>query len=662
MNDIYRSATEVIVFLGDGPNHRITGCSQHKDPGSQVVFYNNSSDDALQSKFLSVWQPPGRGRQSARAFDVICLLSLLARPRISSQPFEFLEGIPENLLRKLFESLRRMICSPWWDRIWVVQEIIVGSTVTVQYGNVSAPWSMLSDVALAHSQDGTSDGTGNAGMLSSEHRKVLDLLVRRVADIDHRRQTWRENKRPPLLSLVREFSSRKASDDRDKIFALLGLCHSNTTCRPVYSSSVKMVYQSFAVDAIRTSKSLSVLSGDLGRKNRQDLPSWVPDWSATFDEHERHRADLFDKYDACGGFSCSTIIESYGSWKSDDFHGRDVSQHVLEDHVCDQMSLLADSLKDVTNPARLLPKYYAPALDTYKKTRGDRVNKLCDLLASFCHPAGARTIETLAYYSLGWNYRQYDWLVLKGKSIDTVENVLEPLYPSPDLATTLDTVRAWAEAAKVGESEDELTSREVEFAATLVSGIKTTANGFERLEDQDKRILLEWYRQRILKLPPLSPKEGFKPPTPETLDSFTRMMKISASGRAFFITTEGRMGLGPASMRRGDGLYLLPGGRLPMILREQRRPPGFRKTLRSKRKFSLIGDCYLHGAMDGSLSKPEFRPHNEGSLPEEILRDARLEALKIPILKDSDDNMQMKWRTAAEAMNDLDLLTSITII
>lgn len=117
-------------------------------------------------------------------------------------------------------------------------------------------------------------------------------------------------------------------------------------------------------------------------------------------------------------------------------------------------------------------------------------------------------------------------------------------------------------------------------------------------------------------------------------------VECAANGRCFFITQKGRLGIGPPSLRPDDGVYLLHGSRVPMILRKS----GISRTCRDKvveklvlstdeaqAKFSagdrnktkmaagressrfsacnenhedcykVIGDAYVHGIMDGNM-------------------------------------------------------------
>ncbi|QRD83729.1 heterokaryon incompatibility protein-domain-containing protein [Aspergillus flavus] len=76
--------------------------------------------------------------------------------------------------------------------------------------------------------------------------------------------------------------------------------------------------------------------------------------------------------------------------------------------------------------------------------------------------------------------------------------------------------------------------------------------------------------------------------------------------RRFFITAHGRIGLGPATMEKGDRVCVLPGGRTPFILRRhrdgrilRRSPDGFELYVEFPTACELLGDCYVRGLMDG---------------------------------------------------------------
>ena len=76
-------------------------------------------------------------------------------------------------------------------------------------------------------------------------------------------------------------------------------------------------------------------------------------------------------------------------------------------------------------------------------------------------------------------------------------------------------------------------------------------------------------------------------------------IRTSTHGRRFFISQEGNMGLAPSHafvISRPDEIFVVPGGGSPLILR----PAGEQFISgRNVPTYEFIGECYLHGFMDG---------------------------------------------------------------
>ena len=67
------------------------------------------------------------------------------------------------------------------------------------------------------------------------------------------------------------------------------------------------------------------------------------------------------------------------------------------------------------------------------------------------------------------------------------------------------------------------------------------------------------------------------------------LRKLMSVNRVFFVTGEGRMGLGPTNTQKGDKICILCGGQVPFLLREE------------GMCWRLKGDAYLDGVMNVSF-------------------------------------------------------------
>jgi hypothetical protein len=92
---------------------------------------------------------------------------------------------------------------------------------------------------------------------------------------------------------------------------------------------------------------------------------------------------------------------------------------------------------------------------------------------------------------------------------------------------------------------------------------------------------------------------------------FLRRVQSVIWNRRFAVTDRpGGFALLPASAKEDDLIFVLYGCSVPVVLR---REPG---SADSDFKYELIGECYVHGVMDGLLSSLEAEAHDEGVVDE----------------------------------------------
>jgi len=93
------------------------------------------------------------------------------------------------------------------------------------------------------------------------------------------------------------------------------------------------------------------------------------------------------------------------------------------------------------------------------------------------------------------------------------------------------------------------------------------------------------------------------------MNAFLVNMTTAVLKRRFFITEMGYAGNGPAKVKPGDEIFILCGGRMPLVLRAdlaEKSPQAASPEWRPRH--ALVGDCYIHGIMDGeAASNFEYR-------------------------------------------------------
>jgi hypothetical protein len=97
--------------------------------------------------------------------------------------------------------------------------------------------------------------------------------------------------------------------------------------------------------------------------------------------------------------------------------------------------------------------------------------------------------------------------------------------------------------------------------------------------------------------------------------SFLEAFSTAILHRRFFITGRGYIGIGPGRMQAGDQIYILSGGTVPLVLRRAETqviftPPDMSDP-QPQLLHTFVGDCYVHGIMDGEYikgRKEDLRP------------------------------------------------------
>ncbi|KIW16866.1 hypothetical protein PV08_04056 [Exophiala spinifera] len=110
-----------------------------------------------------------------------------------------------------------------------------------------------------------------------------------------------------------------------------------------------------------------------------------------------------------------------------------------------------------------------------------------------------------------------------------------------------------------------------------------------RLRFRDHEIFAEWRRRSQWRATQLESSQ-----TLQSTDLLDEYISSTTRNRRLFMTAGGKLGIGPAGTKRGDYLYLLAGATHPCLLRQVK----YRLDL-----YQLVGECYVHGIMNGEATK-----------------------------------------------------------
>ncbi|KAK8054948.1 hypothetical protein PG993_000175 [Apiospora rasikravindrae] len=293
MREIYQRSTEVIVWLGDSKADDTLGPSDTQSP-------------SLVER--DVWG----------ALDIVHSLAY-GKLALDIPAFRSLDKAGP-IMRGFGAIAERS----WWERVWVVQEVVVAKRVTVFYGDISVPWELLCRAAEQLHRSQQNCHLDSMYPYLTEGQPLSDF-ARLVSNIDSTRREWRSRTPLVALQLLRKFRSHKATDPKDKVFALLGLVQYWGRSQPIsadYSHSIESTFLGTMMMLISSTESLSVLAGSTGRAclATRRAPSWVIDWSFPEEEMEYSRLKTLVLHSAGGSIQGSVrlhgggILESPACW------------------------------------------------------------------------------------------------------------------------------------------------------------------------------------------------------------------------------------------------------------------------------------------------------------------------------------------------------------
>ncbi|PMD43635.1 hypothetical protein L207DRAFT_510144 [Hyaloscypha variabilis F] len=460
-----------------------------------------------------------------------------------------------------WKALAGFLGRAWWNRIWIVQEIVLAKEALVLCGTASMTWTQL-EYSL-HYTSNLLDEIKTQVQDQGDHSKIRDC-VRKIARLTAIRR------RKDNLNVVDVFDNvggNDCTDKRDKIYGLLGIIpDADLVCpRPDYGLPVEEVHRRAFGNLATETENLDFLSLIVNRPPNtrgggfpSNFPSWCPDMTSSYFRNI-HRLNTFlilppqsqPQFCASGTepayarLSSNARIIRISGVRLDVVDGvfPGESGFRLNLELTRQTQSQATAYGDEDQTYEALWRSFVAGLNIYNASEGN-------------YEAPAQFGEFFARQCCNAE-RQHQSLIAEG--IEVAFDINKPssitsVFTPEDPAWPFNT---WYKY-----------NREAIFAGRSV------------------RQWAERYTPHHIEI------EGAVP-----LDQMPKWKDFSGSwgpanfGRRMVTTEKGYIGMALELSRRGDLVCLLFGCRMPVVLR----PEG--------EYFRFMGECYMHGLMFGEGMK-----------------------------------------------------------
>ena len=589
------------------------------DKGEQISIM---ADIYRNAKQVTIWLGP----EENGALALSLVRRLWIRTRLSDAMGSRISGYSLNALSPTWESFRKLLQNPWFQRSWVVQEVM-SRKVIVQYGDGKLDWTILSRFAMAVQKDmqtmdrihalAINDGhsLSRSSSLCLKYIRIMEdfrsIQPRQLYGLNQISST--DDHLSLLFYLTRMFRSNcrfQATNTQDRIFALLNLSGlasnkefntlldtadllGNKTPQntPDYNHRLAKFFTIAAAHFLTSGpqgRRLDFLShaGTSNLSQLPNLPSWVPDWSL------EPRSSPLLAHDGTLEIlqhpRLKGILESVADWQSYDeisFSGRPQQQAALE--KLHQMSavMITQTMYRATKDS--LPSFTVHEEEGILELKGRVVDRLHSVGKPF--PDLNFDGEGSHYPAVQGRYLEpiivtiMEWFALSQTALSRVPSST-PIHRQKLLAHAMLFERTIL--ADVSHPLFDFT-----LSSSPVRPVPEGKVGFAALIMRlaDGKISLASIRTEAL----------------QNLGEWVAHLGTTCRGRYFGVTEAGMMGLFPVGGKVGDEVALAFGMGVPVLVRvvEQDRQGGKKVNEKNvgekKQLYKLIGPAYVHGIMDG---------------------------------------------------------------
>ncbi|KAI1735821.1 heterokaryon incompatibility protein-domain-containing protein [Xylaria scruposa] len=202
------------------------------------------------------------------------------------------QGSASNIIaawqwRAHFTAVVSLFEREFWNRLWIVQEIINAQTVIVYCGDLSAPWEVFQQVSAIFGRHELDirhrfpQGVTKSSRLGLPYAETMCRKGPASLDILHQPA---DKGFEALLKVLRVCRTKLAAEPRDKVFGILGILSEDVRgeLSPNYNASIREVYTNVVDVLLHTTRRVDIICDAIYypvHTSTVKLPTWVPDWS-----------------------------------------------------------------------------------------------------------------------------------------------------------------------------------------------------------------------------------------------------------------------------------------------------------------------------------------------------------------------------------------------
>jgi hypothetical protein len=481
----------------------------------------------------------------------------------------------------------------WFSRRWIIQEIAFAKSATVHCGKEQLEWAVLAkaaEVLAVLEGDGSQFINRRSGKATGSVCERLHNATKLERIRKELQASEGERKERQLLNCLDEARGFDCRDEKDRVFALLGIInhHTDNPFAIDYAKPTSEVFQAFAKYCLETGSSLEALSwAGLSNHtlcgNSLQLPSWVPDWRLPF----RSPSDKLQGFKSTIRLNATFGVDR--CFSLDDSSGELLINGALIDRViavCPSLGTMEEIAMEeggekwtLSNPGYISVWYQA--LESLLRAAFELVN--VDVSAAEYVTGGESVWEALGRTLILDSNEVFFDMKTHPDSL-MLESAVPEGSPQPKLADEFfvfrkimfDTYGEFASPIVVRDSE----GRPIESPLqpkdhALQVGDTVTNDKWNTVIDY------------------------------EYMEYLTRLVD-RCQDRSFFVTENGYIGLGPKDIQHDDLVGVIEGLHTSCVLRVHTR--GLSKSASKDSmapemgesqvaKLQLIGECYTHGLM-----------------------------------------------------------------